>query len=67
VEHSIQKIVLAQTSCVNYLTLKEKPVTTNEYELIAWLISEYGWNSPEQTKKEFIEELKLRLDKGQRK
>ena len=36
-------------------------MTKKQLDLIEWLLSEYGWTSPEQTKKEFVEELKNRL------
>lgn len=37
-------------------------MTKKEYELIEWLLSEYDWSSADQTKAEFIAELKKRVD-----
>jgi hypothetical protein len=37
-------------------------VNKKELDLIEWLLSEYEWSSPEQTRKEFIQELQSRLE-----
>ena len=31
------------------------------YDIVRWLLSEYDWSSSEQTKEEFIKELKQRI------
>lgn len=43
---------------------KDCAISPTIYDRIYWLLSEYDWNSPDQTKKEFIYKLKEMMNKS---